>query len=98
MVSVSTVSEAGKLAVVSGLIPTAFQPEFVIMTACGLVGRTPSDQFDESCQLLLLGFIHEFTCAEAEASGEARTNAWMHRAQPGPPTHQNEVCIIVRVQ
>ena len=46
MVRLSTVMEPGKLIGVDALMATAFQPEFVIMTDCELLGRTPSDQFN----------------------------------------------------
>src|SRR5581483_3052016 len=62
-----TVMEPGKLSGVDGLMATAFQTEFVIITACELLGRTFSDQFVDWSQLPLAGLIHEFTCAEAGA-------------------------------
>src|SRR5262245_19217550 len=59
-VRLATVIEPGKLTGVDGLIPTAFQFEFVIITVCELLGREPSDQLAAASQLPLAGLIHEF--------------------------------------
>jgi len=51
--------EPGELIGVEGLIPTALNPEFVIMTDCELFGKTPSDHDDALSQLPLVGLIQE---------------------------------------
>src|ERR1041385_1483777 len=66
IVRLLTVIESGKLVGVEALMATAFQPEFVIITDCELLGKTASDQFDAWSQSLLVGFIQEFTTPEVD--------------------------------
>ena len=60
-VRLATVIDPGKLISVDGLIATAFQFEFVIITVRELLGREASDQFAAASQLPLAELIHEFT-------------------------------------
>ena len=75
--------EPEKLTGVDGLMATAFQPEFVIITDCELPGRTPRDQFAVTSQLPLPALIQEFTCAEAEMDAKAMSHAKKHNSQVG---------------
>ncbi len=60
---------------VDGLMATAFQLEFEIVTDCELPGKAPSDQDGASSQLPLAGFIQEFTCAETKVEVNASADA-----------------------
>ena len=75
------------------MIATAFHPEFVIMTDCELFGRMPSDHDAESSQLLLVGFIQEFTWAKIEMELKAITHDAAHNARPIPFERNVAVCI-----
>src|SRR3954463_3295050 len=81
-VRLSTVIEAGKLAAVDGVIPTAFQFWFVISTDWELFGRTPSDQYGSS-QKPLLGLV-QLLMVWPEAVGRDRTNVKNRQAATVP--------------
>jgi len=95
MVRLFTVMEPGKLMGVEGLMATAFQPEFVIITDCELPGRTPSDQFAGWSQLALVGFIQEFTCAQIDIEVNAiNDDATKHSADRIPLLRHINVRIV----
>src|SRR5690242_14422581 len=73
MVKLLTVIEPGKFTGVDALMDTAFQPEFVIMTACELSGRIPKDQFEGTSQLPLPA-THEFTMPPGEPAPSGTTS------------------------
>src|SRR5438067_12740580 len=75
-VKLPTTIEAGKLAAVDGVIPTAFQFWFVMNTDCELLGGTPNDHDDASSQKPLVGLVQLLTAPLwAEAMVRDRTNA-----------------------
>src|ERR1041385_8446725 len=80
----SMVIAPGKLTGVEGLMATAFQLEFVIITDCELSGEMPSDHDDESSQLPLIGFTQELTCAKTDMDTNATTDATKHNAALTP--------------
>src|SRR4051812_44801297 len=86
--------EPGKLVGVDGLMATAFQSEFVIITDCKLPGRALSDHDDASSQSPLAGFIQEFTCAETEVEKNAITDATKHSARRTPTVRHIRVRMV----
>jgi hypothetical protein len=92
-----TVIESGKLIGVDGLIATAFQPEFVIITDCELSGKVPSDHNDAWSQLPLVGFIQEFTCAKTGVDVNAITDATKYTARAIPAIRHIGVRIVVNL-
>jgi hypothetical protein len=78
---------------VEGLMATAFQPEFVIITDCELPGKMPSDHDDTSSHLPLAGFVHELTCAKVDVEINAIREATKHSARSFPAVRHIGVCI-----
>jgi len=94
IVKLLTVIEPGKLVGVDDWIATALKPEFVIITDCDPFGKMPNDQFDDTSQLPLAGFIQEFTCARAEVEMNVITDATKQTARPIAGVRQ----VIVRIE
>lgn len=75
---------------------TAFQTEFVIISDCELLGKTPSDQDDALSQLPLPGVIQEFTCAKTDVEVNALAERTKHSACRVQSLRYVELRIVVR--
>src|SRR6266446_4080381 len=94
--TLSTLSDCGKLEAVAEPMAIAFQPWLVSMMVWPGAGRVPRDHAVWSCQSPLPGLIQEFTCAEAEVEVNAITDATKHSARPMPAVRPTGVRIVVK--
>src|ERR1700704_5659062 len=94
--TLSTLSDCGKLEAVAEPMAIAFHPWLVSMMVWPGAGRVPRDHAVWSCQSPLPGLIQAFTCAETEVEADAITDAAKHSARPLRAVRPIEVRIVVK--